>query len=58
MRVILVYPLFAKPFWLDEEILELVRKVLLPPLDLVTIAALLPQEWEFELVDRHSCCLV
>ncbi len=58
MRVILVYPLFAKPFWLDEEILELVRKVLLPPLDVVTIAAILRQKWEFKLVDCHSCCLV
>lgn len=54
MRVLLVYPLFPKTFWSFEKILELVkRKVLLPPLGLVTVAAILPQEWEFKLVDRN-----
>ena len=49
MRVLLVYPLFPKTFWSYEKILELVnRKVLLPPLGLVTVAAILPQEWEFK----------
>jgi radical SAM superfamily enzyme YgiQ (UPF0313 family) len=54
MRVLLVYPLFPKTFWSYEKILELVnRKVLLPPLGLVTVAAILPQDWEFKLVDRN-----
>jgi radical SAM superfamily enzyme YgiQ (UPF0313 family) len=54
MRVLLVYPLFPKTFWSYEKILELInRKVLLPPLGLVTVAAILPQEWEFKLVDRN-----
>lgn len=54
MRVLLVYPLFPKTFWSYEKILELVdRKVLLPPLGLVTVAAILPQTWEFKLVDRN-----
>ncbi len=54
MRVLLVYPLFPKTFWSFEKVLELVnRKVLLPPLSLVTVAAILPQEWEFKLVDRN-----
>lgn len=54
MRILLVYPLFPKTFWSYEKILELVnRQVLLPPLGLVTVAALLPQEWEFKLVDRN-----
>jgi radical SAM superfamily enzyme YgiQ (UPF0313 family) len=54
MRVLLVYPLFPKTFWSYEKILELVnRKVLLPPLGLVTVAAILPQEWEYKLVDRN-----
>jgi radical SAM superfamily enzyme YgiQ (UPF0313 family) len=54
MRILLVYPLFPKTFWSFEKILQLVnRKVLLPPLGLVTVAAILPQEWEFKLVDRN-----
>ncbi|NJO41511.1 MAG: B12-binding domain-containing radical SAM protein [Cyanobacteria bacterium RU_5_0] len=54
MRVLLLYPQFPKTFWSFEKILELVdRKVLLPPLGLVTVAAILPQEWEFKLVDHN-----
>ncbi|OBQ44108.1 MAG: radical SAM protein, partial [Aphanizomenon flos-aquae WA102] len=54
MRVLLVYPIFPSTFWSYEKILALVdRKVLLPPLGLVTVAAILPQEWQFKLVDRN-----
>lgn len=54
MRTLLLYPEFPKTFWSYEKILELVnRKVLLPPLGLVTVAALLPQAWEMKLVDRN-----
>lgn len=54
MKALLVYPLFPKTFWSYEKILELVnRKVLLPPLGLITVAAILPQTWEFKLVDRN-----
>jgi radical SAM superfamily enzyme YgiQ (UPF0313 family) len=54
MRILLIYPIFPKTFWSYEKILQLVdRKVLLPPLGLVTVAAILPQEWEFKLVDRN-----
>lgn len=54
MRILLLYPLFPKTFWSFEKILELVdRKVLLPPLGLITAAAILPQEWEFKLVDHN-----
>jgi len=54
MKVLLVYPEFPKTFWSYEKILELVqRKVLLPPLGLVTVAAILPQEWDYKLVDAN-----
>jgi radical SAM superfamily enzyme YgiQ (UPF0313 family) len=54
MRVLLLYPLFPKSFWSFDKALELVgRKVSLPPLSLTTVAAILPQTWEFRLVDRN-----
>lgn len=54
MNVLLVYPLFPKSFWSFEKTLALLdRKAMLPPLGLVTVAAILPQEWNFKLVDRN-----
>jgi radical SAM superfamily enzyme YgiQ (UPF0313 family) len=54
MRVLLIYPFFPQSFWSFEKSLELIgRKALLPPLGLITIAAILPQAWEFKLVDRN-----
>lgn len=54
MRALFVYPEFPKTFWSYEKILELVnRKVLLPPLGMVTVAALLPKNWDIKLVDRN-----
>jgi radical SAM superfamily enzyme YgiQ (UPF0313 family) len=54
MRVLLLYPQFPKSFWSFEKALELVdRKAMLPPLGLATVAAILPQSWEFKLVDHN-----
>ena len=54
MRVLLLYPLFPKSFWSFEKTLALVDcKALLPPLGSITVAAILPQEWEFKLVDHN-----
>ncbi len=54
MRTLLVYPRFPQSFWSFEQALALVdRKALLPPLGLVTVAAILPQDWEYKLVDRN-----
>jgi len=54
VRVLLVYPVFPPTFWSYDKSLELVnRKVLLPPLGLITVAAILPQTWEMKLVDRN-----
>jgi radical SAM superfamily enzyme YgiQ (UPF0313 family) len=54
MRVLLLYPLFPKSFWSFDKALELVgRKVSIPPLGMITVAAILPQTWEFRLVDRN-----
>ena len=54
MRVLLLYPLFPPSFWSFERTLALVDcKSLMPPLGLITVAAILPQEWEFKLVDHN-----
>ena len=54
MRALLIYPTFPKSFWSFEKAIELLgRKTLLPPLGLITVAAILPQEWEYKLVDRN-----
>jgi len=54
LNVLLIYPLFPKTFWSFEKTLELVgRKAMLPPLGLVTVAAILPQTWDYRLCDRN-----
>lgn len=54
MRVLLLYPEFPESFWSFNKALELVdRKATLPPLGMITVAAILPQTWEFRLVDRN-----
>ncbi|NEO88610.1 MAG: B12-binding domain-containing radical SAM protein, partial [Spirulina sp. SIO3F2] len=53
MRALLIYPLFPKSFWSFEKAVNLIgRKAFVPPLGLITAAAILPQDWEFRLVDR------
>ena len=54
MKTLLLYPIFPKSFWSFEKTLELVgRKAQLPPLGLITVASIFPQEWEMKLVDRN-----
>ncbi|NET52241.1 MAG: B12-binding domain-containing radical SAM protein, partial [Merismopedia sp. SIO2A8] len=54
MQALLLYPLFPKSFWSFDKTLELIgRKVSLPPLSLTTVAAILPQTWNFRLIDRN-----
>ena len=54
MRVLCVYPAFPKTYWGQEYTLPLLgRKSLLPPLGLLTVAALLPADCEVRLVDLN-----
>lgn len=54
MNILLIYPRFPKSFWSFDKTLELVNlKAQLPPLGLITVAAILPQTWNFKLVDRN-----
>jgi radical SAM superfamily enzyme YgiQ (UPF0313 family) len=54
VRILLVYPEFPTTYWGFKHSLALVgRRATLPPLGLISVAALLPQEWEFRLVDMN-----
>jgi radical SAM superfamily enzyme YgiQ (UPF0313 family) len=54
MRVLLVYPPFPITYWGAEHTRQFTRKRgFLPPLGLITIAALLPPDWEVELCDMN-----
>ncbi len=55
MRVLLIYPEFPRSFWTLQQTCEFLgRKTLMPPLGLLTLAALLPPDWEIRLVDLNT----
>jgi radical SAM superfamily enzyme YgiQ (UPF0313 family) len=52
MKVLLLYPEFPDTFWSFKHALKFIRKqASLPPLGLLTVAAMLPGAWEKRLVD-------
>jgi len=52
MRVLLVYPPDPDTFWSFKHVLRVVSKrATFPPLGLLTVAAMLPPDWELRLVD-------
>ena len=58
MKALLIWPIFPETFWSFSEVLKLAgRKAFLPPLGLATVAALLPQDWEFRIIDRNFAVL-
>jgi len=54
MRTLLIYPEYPATFWSFKYALQFIRKKsALPPLGLLTIAAMLPKEWPKRLVDLN-----
>jgi len=54
MNILMVYPEFPDTFWSFKHALEFVgKRSALPPLGLLTVAALLPREWSLRLVDTN-----
>jgi radical SAM superfamily enzyme YgiQ (UPF0313 family) len=54
MHVLLIYPEFPDTFWSFKHALRFIRKrAAYPPLGLLTVAALLPSDWEKRLVDLN-----
>ena len=54
MNILLISPEFPASFWSMRETTSMMSvKTLLPPLGLLTVAALLPREWDLRLVDLN-----
>jgi len=58
MNILLVYPEYPQTFWSYTHALGYIdKKAMLPPLGLLTVAALLPESWGKRLVDQNVTTL-
>ena len=54
MKILLVSPRTPNTFWSFKHVLRFVaKKAAFPPLGLITVAAMLPDDWELKLVDLN-----
>ena len=54
MKILLIYPQYPITFWSFKYALKFISKnASLPPLGLLTVAAMLPSGWEVRLVDKN-----
>jgi radical SAM superfamily enzyme YgiQ (UPF0313 family) len=54
MKILMVYPQFPDTFWSFKHALAFIgKKITNPPLGLLTVAALLPEDWEKKLIDLN-----
>lgn len=55
MQALLVYPEYPVTFWSFTHALKFIgKKSSLPPLGILTVAAMLPKEWSIKLVDMNT----
>jgi len=53
LKVLMVWPRFPPSFWGFEGVLEMLpERSVMPPLGLITVAALCPANWQIRLLDR------
>ncbi len=58
MKILLVYPQYPDTFWSFKHALKFIsKKAAFPPLGLLTVAAMLPEEWEKKLIDMNTTSL-
>jgi len=58
LKILLVYPQYPDTFWSFKHALKFIaKKAAFPPLGLLTVAAMLPGEWEKKLVDMNVTSL-
>ncbi len=55
MNILLINPVYPETFWSFKHALKFVsKKASFPPLGLLTIASMLPSEWEKKLIDMNT----
>ncbi|HVO73444.1 MAG TPA: DUF4070 domain-containing protein [Ignavibacteriaceae bacterium] len=55
MNILLVYPLYPDTFWSFKHALRFVsKKASFPPLGLLTVASMLPPQWNKKLIDMNA----
>jgi radical SAM superfamily enzyme YgiQ (UPF0313 family) len=58
MKILLVYPKYLDTFWSFEGALKFIsKKATHPPLGLLTVAAMLPKDWQKKLIDMNVTTL-
>lgn len=58
MKILLVYPKYPDSFWSFKHAMRFIsKKATVPPLGLITIAAMLPKTWEKRLTDMNVTTL-
>lgn len=54
MKALLLYPRFPQTFWSYDRFMEMAGlKAFIPPLGILTVASLLPKNWEIRFYDRN-----
>lgn len=57
MKALLLYPRFPQSFWSYDRFMAIAGlKAVIPPLGIITVAALLSQDWEIRFCDRNVNC--
>ena len=54
MKILLLYPQYPDSFWTFRHALKFIsKKASIPPLGLLTVAAMLPEDWQKKLIDTN-----
>jgi radical SAM superfamily enzyme YgiQ (UPF0313 family) len=54
LKILMVYPSYPDTFWSFKYALKVIhKKAAYPPLGLLTVASMLPKEWELKLIDLN-----